>query len=118
MQIESFLIGWLNAQNIEAEAYAAPERWEGPKPSRFMTLERVGGPSNGYLDNPMVAVQFWARSKADAEELATEVDRIILRDLPNEDAITHVSRNSLVYYPTEFGEPRYQAVYDISVFEH
>lgn len=62
------LIEWLPGE-IGAPAHdAAPD----PRPRKFATIERVGGESGVGIDRPILAVQLWAPTAAEAEELALE----------------------------------------------
>lgn len=62
------LIEWLPGE-IGAPAHdAAPD----PRPRKFATIERVGGESGVGIDRPVLAVQLWAPTAAEAEELALE----------------------------------------------
>ena len=62
------LIEWLPGE-IGVPAHDAPPD---PRPRRFATVERVGGESAVGIDRPVLAVQLWAPSNAEAEELALE----------------------------------------------
>lgn len=53
------------------------------RPDRFMTIERTGGACSLGVDRPIVAVQCWANSKAEAYILALTA-RESLINLPNE----------------------------------
>lgn len=114
MNIEGHLIGWLNGRRLSAAA--CPHRPEHP-PSRLVTVERTGGVSDGFIDRPMVAVQSWAPTRCEAEELAREVDRAIMEGLADGREVTSCTRSGLSYHPGEKGEPRYQAVYSMSAYE-
>lgn len=62
------LIEWLPGE-IGVPAHDAPPD---PRPRRFATVERVGGESAVGIDRPVLAVQLWAPTNAEAEELALE----------------------------------------------
>lgn len=110
MNIESKLISWLNSQGLSATAYSSPPANTKPP---YVTVERVGGPGDRFVDRPSVVVQSWGATKAKAEALSREVDKVILEGLADGRFITSCSRNSLIDYPDSKDRPRYQAVYDI-----
>ena len=76
LAIEATLVAYLY-ETLGVEAFA-----EVPKdyPDRFVTVERTGGSSeiHGAIDRPVVAVQSWAGSAFEAEELARQVDEALL----------------------------------------
>lgn len=112
--IEQMLIDWLNSRDYGVTAYADVPN---PRPESFITVERTGGEdTQGFLDNPDVAVQFWAKSRYEAAALAAEVDSDIRRNLVDGSVITKCSRNSLTNFPSAENEPRYQAVYNITMY--
>ena len=62
------LIEWLPGEIGAPVHDAAPD----PRPRKFATIERVGGESGVGIDRPVLAVQLWAPTAAEAEELALE----------------------------------------------
>lgn len=121
MNIESYLIHWLNGCDFGVEAFAdVPNDKEDygslGRPDKFITIERVGGSSQAsFLDMPLVAVQCWAKSRFEASELANTVDNEIRNRFVDGRIITHCQRNSFTNFPTEEGQPRYQLLYDLVV---
>lgn len=112
--IEETIIAWLNSRGYGVKAYADVPN---PRPESFITVERVGGESTqGFLDSPDVAVQFWARSRYEAACLARDVDFDIRRNFVDGSVVTKCSRNSLTNFPSAENEPRYQAVYNITMY--
>lgn len=66
--IEEALISWLpDATGLPAYAEVPSQR-----PQEFLTVERVGGPTETGIDRPAVAIQVWAASRARAEEIALD----------------------------------------------
>ena len=54
-----------------------------PQPGAWMLVERVGGVTGGRnTDYPMVSIETWAPTKAEASELAHHAWRLLTRDLP------------------------------------
>lgn len=109
--IEQIVIDYLT-EHIDVPVYAEVPN---PRPPSFVTVERTGGPHKSIgLDQPLVAVQAWAKTRVEASELAYEVDAVLF-SLQDEDLrVTYVDRNSFYNYPDEeTNTNRYQLVYDM-----
>lgn len=112
INIEEHLASWLDAR------MGVPVLWEvpNPRPSSFVTVERTGGQRDSVVvDRPVLAIQCWAASRAEASRLAYEVDAL-LPGFACEPGITKASRNSLYNHPDTDGakiRPRYQIVADL-----
>ena len=113
MTVEEFLIAELGAHGIPAFAYR-PDA-DGA-PGRFAVVQRVGGGSEPYYDEPIVAVDSYAGSRADAASLAQEVDRAVMAAADACDLISHVGRDSLYHEPDDYPGDRYQATYQLISF--
>lgn len=86
-----------------------------PRPETLITVERVGGRAdNIVLDYPRVAVQCWAPTRADAAELAYQVDSALL-DI-DDVRIPDMERSELYNFPDEHGNPRYQIVVEVTAY--
>jgi hypothetical protein len=48
------------------------------RPPRFITVERVGGERTHLWDHPLLAVQVWAQTQADAVALADRVAALLM----------------------------------------
>jgi hypothetical protein len=73
--IESLVIAHLKALIAEPVAAEVPD----PRPASFVKVERVGGPRRDRVtDAPMVVVQCWAPSKAEAAALGQRVAALVL----------------------------------------
>ena len=73
--VEQALIEWLPGK-VGFPCYAEPP---GDRPGRFVTVERTGGETSLGVDRPLVAVQAWGASRADASGLAAAVrDALVL----------------------------------------
>lgn len=106
--IERALVEWLPA--------ATGIEWYGdvpdPRPERFGTVERTGGPSGRdvVIDDPMVAIQVWGKSRSDAKDLALAV-RDALPALAGHSGVKSVEITSLYNFPDQKGNnARYQLV--------
>lgn len=109
--IESELVNYLLDSGFAAFGDVPEDK---RKPQEFVTVERTGGTATEHVkDDAMVAVQSWAASRADASILAIKVDESVRGFLRNP-RVCKVRRQSLVNFPSENGEPRYQAIYEIT----
>lgn len=102
LSADSGLVGWPVSMSIP------PER-----PERFITVERLGGASDRFLDRPLIAVQVWASSRWEACDAAVRLVRPRLLDIIQRPEVGSVSIESLV----DFQEltPPYQARYQVTV---
>ncbi len=81
------------------------------RPARFGTFERTGGGiESGVVDRPMVALQTWAPTKAEAEAMADATARAV-RGLAGRGGIRHAAVESAFSFPDDKGRcGRYQVV--------
>lgn len=112
MNIEKYIIGYLNEHLPEIHVGADVPN---PRPDECITVERTGGSADRIvLDHPQITLQCWAKSRAEAADLADKADHLMLdMDGPS---VPVVERNSLYNYPDSRGNPRYQIVYDIIAY--
>lgn len=83
-----------------------------PRPERAVTLERTGGPEDRIvLDHPTIAIQCWGKTRSEAMELADSVEEY-MRQL-DDPGIPEVAKSGKYNFPDEYGNPRYQLVYDL-----
>lgn len=110
IDVELAFIEFVKAR-IGIEAYADVPN---PRPSEFVTVERTGGARDSVvIDNPVLAIQCWAKTRYEASALAREVDGV-LPDFAYEPGICKVDRASLYNFPDEEGgDGRYQIVAEI-----
>lgn len=115
MDAEAFLVAWFN-RNASVAAYGEVPA-EGDKPTMgFITVERTGGfPSRDGIDRPMVAVQCWAQTRAKAAALAAEV-ALYADEICEDTRVAECSVSSLYLHPTAKKEPRYQVVFNLSLY--
>lgn len=73
--VEQALVEWVPTK-VGAPCYAeVPD----PRPARFVTVERTGGEASLGVDRPLLAVQAWADTAANASALALELrDAIVV----------------------------------------
>ena len=106
---------WLGNQIVNLPAFGVvPE----DRPERFITIERTGGDSNRFIDNATYAVQVWASSILEADQLATQ-----LRDacwlLLEQPWVAAVSPGNLYdFTDPQSGHYRYQFTLEIGVMNH
>lgn len=78
--VELLLVPWLKARITARVGTETPDDLEQVLP--FVQVQRFVGPSGVFFDHPMVELNVFAASKADADSLAREVDWLILHELP------------------------------------
>lgn len=109
IDVERSLVEWIGV-NVHVPVSAEVPK---PRPPSFVTVERTGGQRAGVIDNPVVAIQCWGRTRYDAAKLAYEVDGL-LSAFAYEPGVHKVERVSLYNFPDEKGgEGRYQIVANI-----
>lgn len=112
--VEALLVGALNTvasfQSLKAEPLARIEAFmdvPAARPVRFVTVERTGGGETNLVDQPMLAVQFWAESRYEASEGARKL-ALILEELPVIVGALGKCRVESVYNWPDDAQPRYQ----------
>lgn len=107
INIEKVLIGWLNSVKVSGlTAYAdiPPKR-----PARFITVERVGGPTGLVVDRPLVSVQVWDASRTEASDAAVAVRDALLQFVADSRDVGGLDVQSLINNPDpDSGQARYQ----------
>lgn len=79
------------------------------RPSKFITVERVGGGLADVRDLPLVAVQCWANSRYNASELAADVAHELRQLALTHPDIARVGIESIVNFPDpDSKQARYQ----------
>lgn len=114
INFEALVVSELNAAGFDAFA-DVPDGKLVAKPSEFVTVELVGGSTNGVaITTFTLAIQSWAASRYEASQLAEAVDVAVFGIVDNSNPITHITRTTLYNFPTSQGEPRYQALYEMT----
>ena len=88
---------WLRGLGYAAYCYIPETR-----PERFITVERTGGGASNCLDHPMMALQFWAPTHAQAEEDALAVRDLLVNGESTPAGFGSIEVNS---GPYEFDDP-------------
>ena len=108
LDIEAALVAWLSANTGWHVSTDVPN----PRPNRLATVERTGGGvTSVVVDNPTVAIQCWANTRAEAAEMACIV-RDMMPSFAYEAGILGVEVNSVANFPAT-DSPRYQLVVNI-----
>lgn len=104
------MVAWIAALGHRASS-AAPADAALP----FVTVERTGGGARDMVDRPLMAVQCWAATEADAEGMANELRNELLMTQPPP-GIHSVRANAGPYRfnDPETRRPRYQFVLDVA----
>lgn len=115
ISIEETIIGWVG-RTAGIAAHAAPPRGaETP----FATVELIAGSTSVGISRPSVAVQFWAGSRAVAEEVARKCASSacarLAADIPSVAAVSVDGPYSLPDPETRM--QRYQIILDLTLTE-
>lgn len=101
---------WLSEQWYVASSIV-PES----APGNFVTIERTGGYVEDMLDHPTIAVQCWAATDADAEDMALELRNRLLTDLPPLGVSSiRIESGPYRFYDETTRCPRYQLTLDVT----
>ncbi len=104
------LIEWLVALGYSAAA--RPNRDSMPP---FVTVERTGGYVADLLDHPIMAVQTWASTEAEAEAMALSIrNSVLLSERPHGVSRIDINAGPYPFYDEETRCPRYQLVLDVT----
>ena len=108
--VEAAVVSALRSAGIEASADVPADR-----PGRFCTVELTGRSTlaRGAIQTHAVAVQSWAPTRYEASELAAEAEAAVLG--MDEPWLMSVEPDTLYYFASEDGLPRYQATYELTV---
>ena len=102
-------VKWLSGLDYAASTYPPASG------SDFVTVERTGGYVADLVDHPTVAIQTWAQTEADAEEMTLEIrNEALLHSMP--DGVYHIGVNAGPYpfWDESTRLPRYQLVLDVT----
>lgn len=112
INVEEKVIQTLKAHNIKAYADVPKKR-----PDEFVTVESLGGSSNGgFIATPGVAVRAWAQTKYAASQLALTC-REAIRDLETDANILSLDIGVPYSTVSEDGLFRYQVDTDITTYD-
>ena len=108
--IEEAVRNWLVDMGYDAYVRVPKDR-----PQKFVTVERTGGGVANMVDYPMVAVQTWAQTQAEAEEDACAIRMVALVGEPPEGVHSmRVNAGPYKFYDEDSMQPRYQTVFDVA----
>ena len=108
--VEEAMRDWL-----EGMGYDAYVRVPASRPDRFVTVERTGGGVIDMVDHPLMAVQAWAQTQAEAEEDASAIRMVALvGELPFGVHSMRVNAGPYKFYDEDSMQPRYQVVFDVA----
>jgi len=113
VNVETEIIAYLREMGFNAYANVPATR-----PAEFVTVERTGGAADAIaLDRPTVAIQAWSASRLSASVLIGNVIAA-MKAFSEKPSVAKVSCNAMYNFPdTESGTNRYQAVFDLVVYE-
>jgi len=108
--IEEAVRNWLVGMGYDAYVRVPKNR-----PQRFVTVERTGGGVENMVDYPLVAVQAWAQTQAEAEEDASAIRMVALvGNLPEGVHSMRVNSGPYKFYDEESMMPRYQVLFNVA----
>lgn len=110
---EALLISWGNSTGLLDAPFSVNVPTD--RPERFFTVERTGGGSSFYQDRPLLAVQAWAPSRADASRLIYDFEQAAWNELQYHDQVARFTVNAIVNFPAANDQPRYQALIELVV---
>lgn len=102
-------VKWINGLSYTASTYPPASG------DKFVTVERTGGYVADLVDHPTIAIQTWAQTETDAEEMALEIrNEALLSTVPF--GVNHIAVNSGPYpfWDEDTRLPRYQLVLDVT----
>ena len=101
-------VSWLSSLGYGASTYP-PETG-----TEFGTVERTGGGVEDMVDHPLIAIQAWAQTEAEAEEMANAIRYAALTARPEGVASIRVNAGPYPFWDESTRLPRYQLVLDCS----
>lgn len=108
--IEEEMRNWLSALGYDAHVRVPKDR-----PLRFVTVERTGGSVEDMVDHPIMAVQAWAQTDAEAEGDATAIRVAALTCQPPSGVHSiRVNAGPYKFYDEQSMQPRYQLALDVT----
>lgn len=116
LNMELIVKQWIESDDALAD-YPVSFDVPSTRPARFITVERVGGGSDGILDRPMIAVQVWDTSRWNASNAAMALVKPRLVDLWQHPNVGAVSIESVVNFPETVApfQSRYQITVSMTV---
>ncbi|MHC6175469.1 hypothetical protein [Glutamicibacter sp. X7] len=113
MNVESLIVDeWLGVHADLAGLFVSTQV-PGARPSRFVTVERTGGPEGRITGTPILAVQVWAENRPAAGDLAMQVAQV-LRDAATLPWVGRVNVSSVYHFPDpDSRQSRYQIVVEL-----
>ncbi|MDD7465488.1 MAG: hypothetical protein PUK59_04555 [Actinomycetaceae bacterium] len=113
--IEARLVAFYSQLEDGVTAFTSvPEK----RPARFITIERTGGATDRFIDSPQIAVQAWAGTRAQAQNLAYTA-RLAAQELRLEPWCAFVNLGGLYDFPDpESKHARYQFTLEIGVMNY
>lgn len=95
--------------------YAAYIHVPKDRPDRFVTIGREGGGVEDMVDYPIVTIQTWAQSAAEAEEDANAIRMVALvGELPAGVHSMRVNSGPYEFYDEDSMQPRYQIAFNVA----
>lgn len=87
-------------------------------PHALVTVERVGGASDAYVDRPRVAIQAWADTAYEASKLMEDVNAAVRHACEGMPGISSASLQGCSRHPAADGHPRYQSIWTFVLPRH
>lgn len=111
--ITEAMVAWLSSLGYRASTI--PPKDAPDNPSRFVTVEKTGGDVRNLVEHSTIAIQAWARTDAQAEEMANAIKgALLLGERPARIHSVFVDSGPYRFYDKETRTPRYQTLYSIT----
>lgn len=118
LNVEKTVVDWLNTDprlKRWPAMFDVPASSTATHPTRFVTVERTGGPEERFRSLPLLAVQVWGETRWIAAEAATRLVLPRLKAMPGGvDPVADVDVTGMSHLPMPDGRPRYQLLVQLT----
>lgn len=103
-------VSWLSGLGYAASTYPGKTA-----ALPFVTVERTGGGVTDMVDHPLMAIQTWAATEEDAEEMAVAIrNEALTGTVPHGVHRMEVNAGPYPFWDEDTRCPRYQVVFDVT----
>lgn len=112
MSAEAILIEFLSGE-LAASGIPVSGDVPSPRPERFVTVEKTGSSEKDRITKATLAVQSWAKTRAEADSLNEQVKALLRCAVGRKDIMRCHLETDYNYTDTTTNRARYQAVYNV-----